>query len=123
MSPIDSLPDLDWTDHARSEIVVVGPEIIMQSHVALQIGNVAIAGLIYHSFTSPPEMWFALARGVTMRDLIDFRRLQEYIPRGTTVSVKVGHRIAERFAMFYGFAPTETTFDFRDNSYRIYRRA
>src|ERR1044072_1341899 len=73
MNPIERLPDLDWNEIARQEIVVTGADLVAKSDFAFQIGRVAIAGLIYHNYISPPWFWFALAKGVTIRDLIDFR--------------------------------------------------
>jgi hypothetical protein len=80
MSPIDNLPNLDWNEIAQQEIIITGANLVAQSDFAYQIGRVAIAGLIYHSYVAPPWFWFALAKGVTLRDLIDFRALREEIP-------------------------------------------
>jgi hypothetical protein len=50
-----------------------------------------------------------LAKGATMRDLIDLRRAQERIPQGTMTAVDKRDGIAMRFAKFYGFAETGQT--------------
>lgn len=123
MSPIDHLPNLDWNEIARNEIIVTGANLIAQSDFAYQIGRVAIAGLIYHNYTSPPWFWFALAKGVTMRDLIDFRALKEEIPLGALTAVCDEWPNAVRFAEFYGFVPTGEERLYGDKHYKIYRRA
>lgn len=122
MNPIERLPDLDWNEIARQEIVVTGANLIAQSDFAYQIGRVAIAGLIYYSYMSPPWFWFALAKGVTMRDLIDFRAMREQIPQGALTAVCETWPNAIRFAEFYGFEDTGETRLYGDKVYRIYRR-
>lgn len=124
MSQIDRLPDFQWSEVAATEMREQPPaQLILQSDFAYRLGNIAVVGLIYHSLTSPPWMWFALARGVTLRDLIDFRRMQDMIPRGTLVAVWEEDKVADRFARFYGFDPTEDTIPHGTRTYRLYRRA
>lgn len=123
MNPIDKLPDLDWTDVTREELVITGDDIVRRSDVAYRIGNVAVAGLIYYSFCSPPWFWFGLAEGVRFRDLIDFRALREKIPQGATTAINAMHDKSLRFARFYGFEPTGQVREFAGNKYLIYRRA
>lgn len=122
MNPIDNLPNLDWNEIARQEIIVTGANLVAQSDFAYQIGRVAIAGLIYHSYVSPPWFWFALAKGVTMRDLIDFRALRENIPVGALTAVCEEWPNAVRFAEFYGFAYVGEDRLYGGKTYKIYRR-
>lgn len=122
MSPIDNLPNLDWNEIAQREIIITGANLVAQSDFAYQIGRVAIAGLIYSSYTAPPWFWFALAKGVTIRDLIDFRALREEIPAGALTAVHEGWPNAVRFAEFYGFANTGEERTYGDKSYKIFRR-
>ena len=121
--PIKHLPSLDWTDTARREIVHTGAELVEQSHVAYRIGNVAVAGLIYYSFTEPPWFWFALARGVTMRHLIDFRRYRDDIPQGALTAIDSEDNRSIRFAKFYGFEETDTIREYHGREYQIFRRS
>ena len=44
MTPIDKLPDLDWTELAKQEIILTGENLVQTSDVAFQIGRVAIKG-------------------------------------------------------------------------------
>lgn len=118
MSPIKSLPNFDWNEIAKREIELTGEELLAQSDYAWAVGNVAVCGLIYRTFTSPAWFWFALSSGVTFRDLIDFRRLAELIPSGTLTAVREDLVLAKRFAEFYGFTATEQRVD----DYIIYRR-
>lgn len=122
MSPIDKLPDLDWNEVAKQEIIVTGADLVSRSDFAYQIGRVAIAGLIYHSYISPPWFWFALAKNVTLRDLIDFRAFREEIPEGALTAVCDEWPHAVRFAEFYGFEDTGETRPCNDRIYKIYRR-
>lgn len=122
MNLINGLPDLDWNDIARQEIIVTGANLVAQSDFAYQIGRVAIAGLIYHSYVAPPWFWFALAKGVTLRDLIDFRALREEIPRGALTAIYEEWPNAVRFAEFYGFEDTHEVRLCGDRLYKIYRR-
>lgn len=122
MTPIKGLPDLDWNEVARQEIIVTGANLVAQSDFAYQIGRVAIAGLIYRSYVAPPWFWFALAKGVTLRDLIDFRALREQIPHGALTAINKGWPNAVRFAEFYGFEDTGERRLYGDKPYMIYRR-
>lgn len=122
MSPIDKLPDLDWNEIARQEIIITGSNLVSQSDFAYQIGRVAIAGLIYHSYTAPPWFWFALAKNVTFRDLIDFRALREEIPAGALTAIREEWPHAIRFAEFYGFKNTGQERLYGGKTYKIYRR-
>lgn len=123
MNPIKGLPDLDWNEIAQREIIITGADLVAKSDFAFQIGRVAIAGLIYNSYTAPPWFWFALAKNVTIRDLIDFRALREEIPEGALTAICEEWPNAIRFATFYGFQDTGETRFFGDKSYKIYRRA
>lgn len=123
MNPIKGLPDLDWNEVAWQEIIVTGTDLVARSDFAYQIGRVAIAGLIYHSYVAPPWFWFALAKGVTLRDLIDFRALREQIPCGSLTAINEEWPNAVRFAEFYGFEDTGEKCLYGYKSYRIYRRA
>lgn len=122
MNPIKHLPDLEWNEIAEQEIIVAGAGLVAQSDFAYQIGRVAIAGLIYHNYVAPPWFWFALAKGVTLRDLIDFRALREEIPQGALAAVCEEWPNAIRFAEFYGFEYTGNDRLCGDRMYKIYRR-
>lgn len=122
MTPIKGLPDLDWNDVAQQEIIVTGANLVAQSNFAYQIGQVAIAGLIYYSYISPPWFWFALAKGVTLRDLIDFRALREQIPHGALTAINEEWPNSVRFAEFYGFEDTGERRPYGGKLHRIYRR-
>lgn len=122
MKVIKGLPDLDWNEIARQEIIVTGANLVAQSDFAYQIGRVAIAGLIYHSYVCPPWFWFALAKGVTIRDLIDFRALREEIPAGALTAICEDWPNAVRFAEFYGFEDIGEVRLYGDKVYKIYRR-
>ena len=123
MNPIKKLPDFHWADHARGEIAVTGPSLILMSDCAFAIGEVAIAGLIYSSYTSPPWFWFALTENVSFSDLIDFRRLQDEIPKGALTAVRTDFAPGHRFAKFYGFEATDRMQVHEGREYQIYRRA
>lgn len=122
MTPIKDLPDLDWNEFAKQEIVVAGAGLVAQSDFAYQIGRVAIAGLIYTSYTAPPWFWFALAKGVTLKDLFDFRALREEIPQGSLCAVNEGWPEAVKFAKFYGFEDTGADRVVEGKTYKIFRR-
>lgn len=123
MSPIkDFPPDFQPSLQARQEIIVSGKELLDMSDFAWRIGAVAIVGLIYHSLVNPPWMWFALGNNVTLRDLIDFRRMQEMIPTGTLTAVDEEFKQGHRFAEFYGFRRTGEVKFHKDRTYLVYRR-
>lgn len=115
---VNELPGFDWSDLATLEMQEEGLELIRKTDRMWRVGNVAVCGFIWHSFYQPPWMWFALSRGVTLRDLIDFRRLASYIPYGTTTGVRVDQAEAIRFAEFYNFHYTGA----QVGDYRIYRK-
>lgn len=122
MTPIKGLPNLDWNDFARQEILATGESLVTQSDFAFQIGRVAIAGLIYTTYTAPPWFWFALAKGVTIRDLLDFRAVREEIPLGALTAVNVAWPQAVKFAKFYGFEDTGVERVVENKTYKIFRR-
>jgi hypothetical protein len=122
MSPIDNLPNLDWNEIARQEIIITGANLVSRSDFAYTIGRVAIAGLIYHSYVASPWFWFALAKGVTIRDLIDFRALREEIPHGALTAICEEWPNAVRFAEFYGFVDTGELRIYGRKPYKIFRR-
>jgi len=124
MKEIDRLPDLDWSDRAREQIALTGGDaLIRDSHVAYRLGNAAVIGLVYPSFFAPPWLWMALARDISLRDLIDFRRMQERIPRGTLTGIEDGDEVAHRFAAFYGFVDSGQVVESAGLSYIIMRKA
>lgn len=123
MNPIKSLPALDWNDIARAEIILTGEDLVAHSHVAMQIGNVAVAGLVYYAgFFNPPWFWFALARGITIKHLIDFRRMMEYIPTGSLTAVNENEPQALKFARLYGFEETGQIREHEGKVFKIFRR-
>jgi hypothetical protein len=116
------MPDLKWLPHSENEIALTGAELINYSDTCYQIGEIIAVGFIYHNYLSPPWMWFALAEGITLGHLIDFRRLSEEIPQGTLTGVRSDYELGFRFAKLYGF---EDTGDVRKHvgiSYNIFRR-
>lgn len=124
MKEINRLPDLDWTDRAQRQIEAAGGDaIIGMSQAAYRLGNAGVIGLIYGSLLSPPWLWFALARSVTMRDLIDFRRIQHLIPQGTLVAVEEADEVAYRFAKFFGFEETGQELEHEGQLHLLMRKA
>lgn len=122
MNRIDRLPDFDWSDRAKRQIETFGADLVKESNFAFAIGNVAVAGLIYVSFTEKPWFWFALARNVRFRDLIDLRRLQENIPPGSRTAVEAEDAVAIRFAKYYGFRETGGSFTHNNVDYVLMRK-
>lgn len=122
MTPIKRLPELDWTDLAAEHIKMTGAEIVEQSHCAYQIGNIAVAGLIYDNFLRPPWFWFALAKGASIADLLDFKRLIRFIPIGAQTAVDADNEVTLRFASVFGFADSGESFTVDDKTYKIFRR-
>lgn len=124
MKEIKALPELEWCARAKKQMNETDPAALLAtSQVAYQIGNAAIVGLIYTSMLGPPWLWFALADNVSFGDLIDLRRAQEKIPKGTLTSVELGDEIAIRFATFYGFRPTGQKHKNGDSVFAIMRKA
>lgn len=124
MKEISRLPDLEWTERAQRQIEKTGGDALLRmSHVAYRLGNAGVIGLIYGSLLSPPWLWFALARTATMRDLIDFRRMQELIPKHTLVGVEEADEVAFRFARFYGFEETGHTVEHEGVLHLLMRKA
>lgn len=119
---VTELPRLDWTDQALFEMAQAGVDVIARSQFMVQLGNACVAGLIYLSYTSPPWFWFALAKGVTIRDLIDFRGASQRIPWGAHTAVREDYTEGRRFAEFYHFVPTGEGFVSNEINYLLYRK-
>lgn len=119
MNRIKKLPELNWSQTAKDQLAMTGEELVLESTLAFQLREAACVGLIYHSLTAPPWLWFLLAEGVSFGDLIDMRRKQELIPRGTMTAVDAGDNVALRFANFYGFRETGQSADYGGYKYLI----
>ena len=123
MIPIESLPDLPWTENSRIEIDRAGGNAIFaMTDFAWQLRDAVVVGLSYRNFTNPPWLWFAFTTNVTFRDLIDFRRFKDKIPQGTLTAVREDFALGRRFAEFYGFEKTETVCVSDGITYLLYRR-
>lgn len=116
--PIDALPAFDWSNLAALEMQEHGLDLIAQTDCMWKVGDVAVCGLIWESFYSPPWMWFALAKGARLRDLLDFRRLAHRIPHHTLTGIRDDRPEAIKFAELYGFRWTKQCV----GAYLIYRK-
>lgn len=121
IEPTDHIPNLDWQDHFRHELEAAADVLAVSDFVG-RIGNVASFGYIYYSLMAPPWMWFLLAKNVSFKDLIDFRRLAVQIPKDTKTTVRLGHDEGFKFAKFYGFVETDEVLTHRGVDYRVMRK-
>lgn len=119
---ISALPDWQWKEHSQKEIQITGKELVGMSDFVWRVGHVAVAGFIHNSYTSPPWMWFVLAEGVKIADLIDFRKLSEKIPKGTLTAVNANFAVGLKFAKVYDFVETGTEEIYLDCLYKIMRK-
>lgn len=119
---VTALPDWRWKEHSQNEILMTGRQLVDLSDFVWRIGNVAIAGFMHHSYTSPPWMWFVLAENVKIADLIDFRRLSLLIPKGTLTAVDASFAVAIKFAKIYGFVETGEELQGYDKPYNLMRK-
>lgn len=119
---VTGLPNWQWKPHSQEELTITGEELVQMSDTVWRVGNAAVAGFIYHSFTNPPWMWFLLAENVNIGDLVDFRRIARLIPSGTTTAVAADFALALRFAKLYGFEDTGETQNYSDREYKIMRK-
>lgn len=101
---------------------MTGEELVDMSDFVWRIGNVAVAGFIHMSYTSPPWMWFVLAENIGISDLIDFRRLSVRIPVGTLTAVLGTFTVGFKFAKFYGFVETGEEVDYNGRAYKLMRK-
>lgn len=122
MKPISEIPDWAWVAQAEKEIKLGGTRVLERSCMAFAVGNVAICGLIQETLSNPPWFWFALAEGVTLRDLLDFRRLAELIPVGAQTAVEVGFTEGLRFARLYGFEEVGPEVEAEGVRLKVFRR-
>lgn len=119
---IEVLPEWDWTEHCGKEIQLNGVDLIRSTDYIYQIGNCAVVGFNYYSFASPPWMWFVLSKGVTVGDLLDFRRINQLIPRGTLTGIAEDFSLGVRFAELFGFEATGENGSYAGVGYKIFRR-
>lgn len=123
MTPIKTLPELDWTDQAKAEIASQPADFVANSDFAWQIDDLFIAGWYYPALSSPPWFWFAMTNKFAGMKL---RRLYEYqfrIPSGAETSVEAGWEVGDKFAKTFGFVPTGEIFTQNGVQYLKYRRA
>jgi hypothetical protein len=111
---ITSVPDLDWTDHAREEIEI-NPDLVERSVVAYQFGDMLIAGLCYPVLCGPPWFWFAATKSLRLRPIL---RLAFLLPSNCYTAVKNGWPAGDKFAQFFGFQPQNKL-----DEYTVYWRA
>lgn len=119
---IDHLPDLPWSEQALFEQDLHGMAHVEQATRMYQVGQSAVLGFTHSSLTSPPWLWFMLAREVLMSDLKALKRSTFRIPTGTRTCVQSGYEVGERFAQFFGFVPTGDSFTLQGMHYNIFRR-
>ena len=120
---ISEIPDWEWKDNSAYEISAADVDkLINDCDFIFRVGNAAVAGFTYFSYTSPPWMWFLLAKDVGIRDLVDFRRTATLIPQGTITGVAVDFPLGFRFAKLYGFEETKQVCAENGRNYRIMRK-
>jgi hypothetical protein len=119
---ITGLPEWKWKPNSEKELELTGQQLVNISDFVWRVGSVAIAGFIHTSYTSPPWMWFLLAEGVRVKDLIDFRRLALKIPKGTLTAVAVDFKLGYRFARIYDFVETGEEVNDAGRVYKIMRK-
>lgn len=120
---VDKLPDLNWSQQARTELDLHGNAGLNSATQIYQLGRVGVLGLNYPTLVSPPWLWFMLAQAANIADLKNLRRESLRIPPGTKTCVQDGYAAGERFAAFFGFVPTGDCFTLKHLTYNIYRRA
>lgn len=119
---IKTLPDWQWLEQSEREIAASGTEIVDETDFVWQIGNAAVIGFMYHNMLCAPWMWFVLAKGITIGDLVDFRRLCKLIPPGTLTAVQADYERGLKFAQLYEFEDTGQTLQAHSLDYKIFRR-
>lgn len=119
---VTALPNWQWMPNSEREINMTGAQLCDMSDFVWRVGAVAVAGFIHMSYTSPPWMWFVLARNITIADLIDFRRLALLIPKGTLTAVAEDFPLGLKFAKVYNFVETGEVVEYPERRYRIMRK-
>jgi hypothetical protein len=122
IEPINDLPDWEWQPNSEREIKLNGIDLVQSSDFVWRVGNVASVGFIYHSYTSPPWMWFALVKNIGIKDLVDFRRLARMIPKGTLTAVGTDFALGLRFAKLYEFEEIGEELTHLDRTYQVMRK-
>lgn len=122
IEPIKELPKFNWLEHSKREIALTGVDLLFQTTFMWKVGNVAVVGFIYSNLLAPPWMWFALAKGITIGDLVDFRRLTKLIPSGTLTGIQADYKLGIRFAKIYEFEDTEHLREYAGIDYKLFRK-
>jgi len=119
---ITGLPEWKWKPNSEKELELTGQQLVNVSDFVWRVGVVAVVGFIHTSYTSPPWMWFLLAEGVRIKDLIDFRRLALQIPKGTLTAVASDFGLGLKFARVYNFVETDEEVTDAGRKYKIMRK-
>lgn len=121
MTPIDSLPNLDWTEESAKEIAAHST-LVEDSDFAYQLGDWFVGGWHYPSLIGPPWFWFALAKGADVARIRQLRLLQPRLPADMHTLVRREWTTGDRFARFFGFKPTDEVHVVDGEEYLVYRR-
>jgi hypothetical protein len=119
---VTALPNWQWKKHSQEEIILTGEQLVEMSDFVWRVGNVAVVGFTYISYTSPPWLWFVLAEKVGIADLVDFRRLTRQIPKGTLTAVAADFPMGFKFAKLYGFEETGEKVEYSERAFKIMRK-
>lgn len=120
---VDRLPDLDWSERALFELDRYGDQFLARASSIYQLGAFGVLGLNYSSFLSAPWLWFMLAKNSDWQSLKDLRKEVHRVPSGCLTVVEDGYTVGERFARFFGFEQTNSSFVIGGLTYNEFRRA
>lgn len=119
---VTEIPQLLWTEHSSLEFSTANVMSIQEASQLIWLIKaetvLAVAGLIYGSFSSPPWLWFLTTQELKALHVRQLQPLVKKLAPGTLTAVKNDFTMGHKFAKLFEFAPTELV----EQDYRIYRK-
>lgn len=131
-SPIDFIPDLNWTNYSKFELDQTSPEakaVLLRNSTAIKIFHhdgdpMLVVGCLKPSLMATPYIWALMTPIVEMLTISEMRTLvkefRSYGGHAETVIMEEFERAA-RFASLFGFKPTLGQVEIAGKMFRIWR--
>ena len=131
-SPINFIPDLNWTEYSKFELDQTSPEAkaaLIKNSSAMRIFHhdgtpMLIVGVLKPGLMSTPYIWALMTPVIEMLTISEMRTLvkefRSYGQMAETVVMEENER-AKRFAALFGFKPTAGMVEIAGKDFRIWR--
>lgn len=131
-SPINFIPDLNWTQYSKFELEHTSPEakaVLIKNTHAMRIFHhdgdpVLVVGALRPGLMATPYIWALMTPVIEHLSISEIRSLvKEFREYGRSVETVImeGNDRAIRFATLFGFFPTEGIVEIANQNFRLWR--